>query len=322
MPSNVSRRSTASSLRTAPGSRAATGDRPQQDRPACGPAVLRAQGRTDRACVPRLVRDGRRYRRAEACAVRALSAAGSLRSPREDGLVDFLVYRPRSSGRRFRILRTDSGFRISGEVPDGRGRARSCAEGGGGAQRRRGRSRRRGPGGPVTGLLGGTFNPPHNGHIALADAARGHFDLDELAILVAVNPGHKEVQLGAESRAEARACRVPRLRGRARSPRAHRRPAEGRTLERSALPHRRRPVRRVPHVEGSGRGDRARPHRCRHASRLPAPAARQRSRPALAPGAGGALRHRAACPSRRGTSATGSPAESRSTGSCRRTWRR
>jgi GTP-binding protein len=35
----------------------------------------------------------------------------------EDGLVDFLVYRPRPSGRRFRILRTDRGFRIHGEVP-------------------------------------------------------------------------------------------------------------------------------------------------------------------------------------------------------------
>jgi GTP-binding protein len=35
----------------------------------------------------------------------------------EDGLVDFLVYRPRPGGRRFRILRTDRGFRISGELP-------------------------------------------------------------------------------------------------------------------------------------------------------------------------------------------------------------
>jgi GTP-binding protein len=35
----------------------------------------------------------------------------------EDGLVDFLVYRPRPGGRRFRILRTDRGFRISGEAP-------------------------------------------------------------------------------------------------------------------------------------------------------------------------------------------------------------
>jgi GTPase len=35
----------------------------------------------------------------------------------EDGLVDFLVYRPRPGGRRFRILRTDRGFRITGEAP-------------------------------------------------------------------------------------------------------------------------------------------------------------------------------------------------------------
>jgi GTPase len=36
----------------------------------------------------------------------------------EEGLVDFLVYRPRPGGRRFRILRTDRGFRIAGDVPD------------------------------------------------------------------------------------------------------------------------------------------------------------------------------------------------------------
>jgi GTP-binding protein len=35
----------------------------------------------------------------------------------EDGLVDFLVYRPRPTGRRFRVLRTDRGFRISGDAP-------------------------------------------------------------------------------------------------------------------------------------------------------------------------------------------------------------
>jgi GTP-binding protein len=35
----------------------------------------------------------------------------------EDGLVDFLVYRPRPGGRRFRVLRTDRGFRISGVAP-------------------------------------------------------------------------------------------------------------------------------------------------------------------------------------------------------------
>ena len=34
-----------------------------------------------------------------------------------DGLVDFLVYRPQPTGRRFRVLRTDRGFRIAGAAP-------------------------------------------------------------------------------------------------------------------------------------------------------------------------------------------------------------
>jgi nicotinate-nucleotide adenylyltransferase len=51
-----------------------------------------------------------------------------------------------------------------------------------------------------TGLLGGTFNPPHHGHLALARTAAEHFDLDELVVLVAVRPGHKEVQLDADTR--------------------------------------------------------------------------------------------------------------------------
>lgn len=38
-------------------------------------------------------------------------------APSDDGLVDFLVYRPKPGGRRFRVLRTDRGFRISGEAP-------------------------------------------------------------------------------------------------------------------------------------------------------------------------------------------------------------
>jgi nicotinate-nucleotide adenylyltransferase len=52
----------------------------------------------------------------------------------------------------------------------------------------------------VTGLLGGTFNPPHNGHVALARAAERQFELDELVIVVAVRPGHKEVELDADTR--------------------------------------------------------------------------------------------------------------------------
>jgi nicotinate-nucleotide adenylyltransferase len=52
----------------------------------------------------------------------------------------------------------------------------------------------------VTGLLGGTFNPPHNGHVEFARAAEQRFDLDELVLLVAARPGHKEVELDADTR--------------------------------------------------------------------------------------------------------------------------
>jgi nicotinate-nucleotide adenylyltransferase len=51
----------------------------------------------------------------------------------------------------------------------------------------------------VTALLGGTFNPPHNGHVALTRTAEEFF-ADEVVVLVALRPGHKEVQLDAETR--------------------------------------------------------------------------------------------------------------------------
>lgn len=43
-----------------------------------------------------------------------------------------------------------------------------------------------------TGLLGGTFNPVHNGHIALARAAKKFCQLDEVLLLPAAVPPHKE----------------------------------------------------------------------------------------------------------------------------------
>ena len=54
----------------------------------------------------------------------------------------------------------------------------------------------------MTGLLGGTFNPPHNGHVALAQAAKERFGFDEFVVLVAVRPGHKHVELDPETRIE------------------------------------------------------------------------------------------------------------------------
>lgn len=53
----------------------------------------------------------------------------------------------------------------------------------------------------MTTLLGGTFNPPHNGHVALAHAAEERFG-DEVVVLVAARPGHKDVRLDAETRLE------------------------------------------------------------------------------------------------------------------------
>ncbi len=50
------------------------------------------------------------------------------------------------------------------------------------------------------GLLGGTFNPPHNGHVRLAERAREHFELDPLRVLVSASPPHKEVEVDADTR--------------------------------------------------------------------------------------------------------------------------
>jgi nicotinate-nucleotide adenylyltransferase len=67
----------------------------------------------------------------------------------------------------------------------------------------------------VIGILGGTFDPPHNGHIALAEAALVELDVDELVVLLVANPGHRPCVEDAETRlalAEAAFARVPRAR--------------------------------------------------------------------------------------------------------------
>jgi nicotinate-nucleotide adenylyltransferase len=55
---------------------------------------------------------------------------------------------------------------------------------------------------PRTGLLGGVFDPPHLGHVALARAAIRELGLDELFVLVVADPGHKSATTLAETRLE------------------------------------------------------------------------------------------------------------------------
>jgi nicotinate-nucleotide adenylyltransferase len=49
-------------------------------------------------------------------------------------------------------------------------------------------------------LYGGAFDPPHLGHVAVADAARKRFGVDRLVILVSESPGHRGVHASAEDR--------------------------------------------------------------------------------------------------------------------------
>lgn len=53
------------------------------------------------------------------------------------------------------------------------------------------------------GLFGGTFDPPHLGHVAAAVAARDALDLDEVVVMVASDPRHREAPIApAEVRLE------------------------------------------------------------------------------------------------------------------------
>ena len=49
-------------------------------------------------------------------------------------------------------------------------------------------------------LYGGAFDPPHLGHVAVADAARERFGAGRLAVLVSERPAHRTVHAPAEDR--------------------------------------------------------------------------------------------------------------------------
>lgn len=52
----------------------------------------------------------------------------------------------------------------------------------------------------MIGLLGGAFDPPHNGHVAIANAAERQLQLEQVVVVVVADPGHKDVVLPAETR--------------------------------------------------------------------------------------------------------------------------
>jgi nicotinate-nucleotide adenylyltransferase len=54
----------------------------------------------------------------------------------------------------------------------------------------------------MAGVLGGAFDPPHVGHVALAREAIAHFGLERLLVLVVEDPGHKRTVASAETRLE------------------------------------------------------------------------------------------------------------------------
>jgi nicotinate-nucleotide adenylyltransferase len=54
----------------------------------------------------------------------------------------------------------------------------------------------------VTGLFGGAFDPPHNGHVALAEDAIQHFGFERLVVLPVGQAPHKLVETDALARLE------------------------------------------------------------------------------------------------------------------------
>ena len=52
----------------------------------------------------------------------------------------------------------------------------------------------------MIGLYGGSFDPPHRGHVELARRAKEELGLEPLLVLVSADPGHKHVETPADVR--------------------------------------------------------------------------------------------------------------------------
>jgi nicotinate-nucleotide adenylyltransferase len=52
----------------------------------------------------------------------------------------------------------------------------------------------------ATGIFGGAFDPPHNGHVALVRAAKEALGLGRVVVLVVADPAHKHVETPASVR--------------------------------------------------------------------------------------------------------------------------
>jgi nicotinate-nucleotide adenylyltransferase len=61
----------------------------------------------------------------------------------------------------------------------------------------------------VTALFGGAFDPPHKGHVALLQGAREKLGVDDVLVVVAADPGHKEIDTPAATRVELARAAFP-----------------------------------------------------------------------------------------------------------------
>ena len=52
----------------------------------------------------------------------------------------------------------------------------------------------------MTLVFGGTFDPPHVGHVRLLEGAKRHFGADRALVLVVADPGHRQVVASAGDR--------------------------------------------------------------------------------------------------------------------------